>query len=181
MSLKCLSLELYLYPFKMFFSFGHLQDGGSNCLLDKPVEYKCTSCEIKFENSSQLLAHNQKDHKKMRGKLDPVTCHICGRVYTNKESWAKHVRHAHEKRYSCECKICGKTELDNRALELHMIRKHKKDPQVVELRAKMEERKKIKLDLAASGGLSSKSSTPLTKKATLKNHDSTENDNSDGP
>ena len=119
----------------------------------------------------------------MRGKLDPVTCHICVKVLANKESWSKHVKHNHEKRYLCDCKICGKTVLSNRELEWHIMRKHKNDPQAAELQAKIEENKKIKLNLAASGsgGLSSKSSTPRVKKAKLKNHDYIEDGDPDGP
>jgi len=145
-------------------------------LLDKPVEYKCTSCDIEFENSSQLLAHNQKGHTKSRGKFDPLTCHLCGKILFNKENLGRHIRQIHEKRYSRECKICGKNLLSNQELILHMVRKHKKDPQVAELKAQMEEKKK--LSRKASKGCES---APYVKKAKLTNRNHIEAGNPDGP
>jgi hypothetical protein len=94
----------------------------------------------------------------MRGKFDPVTCHLCGKVFSNKSTWGTHVKHTHEKRYLCECKICGKTVLSKRDLDLHILRKHKNDPQCAELKARMEENKILKLNLTASGASNSKSS-----------------------
>ncbi len=55
-----------------------------------------------------------------------------------------------------------------------MVRKHKKDPQVAELKAQMEENKKLK----ASKGCES---TPYVKKAKLTNRKHIEAGNSDGP
>ena len=106
-------------------------------------------------------------------------CTFCGKVYSHKRVLIRHIGLVHEKRFSCNCDICGQSLASTTILDRHKYMKHKDDPRVAEIRAKMEESQRRKSRLVDSGLISS-SSAPRLKQPKVKNHVQVESEEKSG-
>lgn len=80
--------------------------------------YPCWECGEKFSRKSCVADHIEIVHK----GLGAFQCNKCGRRYTKRDSYNKHMR-LHEGEVFNICEICGKNSMSKSDLAKH-IRRH---------------------------------------------------------
>ena len=88
---------------------------------NKPKAFKCSLCDKAFTNQSNLWAHVQSNHKKIKH-----TCDQCNKSFSDKSHLRRHQRTVHTNVNHRACPTCGKTFTLKQNLDQHIREVHQK-------------------------------------------------------
>ena len=95
------------------------------CVHEKEKAYKCKTCDKSWGTSSQLNKHMIIFHSNPDGPLT-FPCDLCGKVISDPNNFARHMKVVHEGVRNHKCKQCPKTFGCRSHLEAHVQMTHEK-------------------------------------------------------
>lgn len=93
-----------------------------NECLNGVKKYECTECTRSYVGLHSLNQHIREYHEKTKVQI----CEICGKIFLNYYVYKTHILDIHNIS-KVECKECGEWVKNERSLQVHMHRKHRKD------------------------------------------------------
>lgn len=100
--------------------FTHEKYRAKHCAFvhTQSLDTKCLYCPEKFLGPIQRHMHVLEKHE---DKVKTITCEVCGKVFTWKPYFDRHVRRTHKAEKNHKCRICGRA-----FLLPHELKKHEK-------------------------------------------------------
>ena len=83
------------------------------------VVFKCKLCEDEFSTESELLLHEELDHRRSR-----FTCNECEKIFPSNSRLQNHKQHVHAVSTHCVCDYCGFKCDTLKDLDLHIENTH---------------------------------------------------------
>uniref|UniRef100_A0A0K2US13 C2H2-type domain-containing protein n=2 Tax=Lepeophtheirus salmonis TaxID=72036 RepID=A0A0K2US13_LEPSM len=100
---------------------GEIEENGSvNNGNERGKHHKCSSCDMEFYNSSELVKHTKAIHEMSQD----FKCKYCGRLFCRKFVMVQHIKSAHTFEKKHKCSICGKTYISKYHLTRHVKEAH---------------------------------------------------------
>ena len=131
---RCLMTFESFVKLRTHYESTHDTEGGKSPIVRGSKEhytrlYHCIPCNKDFDED--LIIRHQNKHKEEINKV----CDICGRVFTVRGTWHKHLRQhrAFSTGKRLQCKLCGKTFTLISDLKKHMPYHSKERPHICEV------------------------------------------------